>query len=54
MKMVTRLRVLVEDMGQTYLAEPDVDGKEARLLRPLQGAAIAYRIAFVPPRTGRC
>ena len=33
-------------MGQTYLAEADADGEEARTLRPLQAAAITYRIAF--------
>jgi hypothetical protein len=32
MKMLTRRGVLVEDMGQTYLAEPDADGQEARTL----------------------
>ena len=52
MKMLTRRGVLVEDMGQTYLAEPDADGEEARTLRPLQAAAITYRIAF-GPRAGR-
>ncbi len=46
MKMLTRRGVLVEDLGQTYLAEPDADGEEARTLRPLQAAAITYRIAF--------
>jgi hypothetical protein len=40
--------VLVEEMGQTYLAEPDADGDEARTLRPLQAAAVTYRIAFGP------
>jgi hypothetical protein len=35
-------------MGQTYLAEPDANGEEARALRPLQAAAITYRIAFGP------
>jgi hypothetical protein len=39
-------------MGQTYLAEPDADGEEARTLRPLQAAAVAYRIAF-GPRAGQ-
>jgi hypothetical protein len=48
MKMLTRRGVLVADMGQTYLAEPDADGEEARTLRPLQAAAVAYRIAFGP------
>jgi hypothetical protein len=45
MKLLTRRGVLIEDMGQTYLAEPDDDGEEARTLRPLQAAAITYRIA---------
>ena len=47
MKMLARHRVLVEEMGQTWLAEPDpgADGDEARTLRPLQVAAITYRIA---------
>jgi hypothetical protein len=48
MKMLTRRGVLVEDMGQTYLAEQDADGEEERTLRPLQAAAITYRIAFGP------
>jgi len=52
MKMLTRWGVLVEDMGQTWLAEPDSDGKEARTLRPLQAAAITCRIAF-GPRAGQ-
>ncbi|MGQ5490876.1 hypothetical protein ACUH78_18720, partial [Thauera sp. ZXT1-4] len=43
MKMLTRRGVLVEDMGQTYLAEPDADGEEARTLRPLQAAAMPCR-----------
>ena len=30
MKMLTRRGVLVEDMGQTYVAEPDADGEEVR------------------------
>ena len=45
MKMLTRRGVLVEEMGQTYLADPDADGEEARTLRPLQAAAVTYRIA---------
>lgn len=52
MKMLTRRGVLVEDMGQTWLAEPDADGEEARTLRPLQAAAVTYRIAF-GPRAGQ-
>ncbi|HEY6353454.1 MAG TPA: transposase, partial [Burkholderiaceae bacterium] len=39
-------------MGQTYLAEPDGDADEARTLRPLQAAAVTYRIAF-GPRAGQ-
>ncbi len=52
MKMLTRRGVLVEDMGQSYLAEPDADGEESRTLRPLQAAAVTYRIAF-GPRAGQ-
>jgi hypothetical protein len=48
----TRRGVLVEDMGQTYLAEPDAGGEDARTLRPLQAAAVTYRIAF-GPRAGQ-
>jgi hypothetical protein len=36
MKMLTRRGMLIEEMGQTYLAEPDADGEEARTLRQLQ------------------
>ncbi|MCZ8165845.1 MAG: hypothetical protein ACK5Y7_02950 [Betaproteobacteria bacterium] len=47
MKMLTRRSVLVEDMGQTFRAEPDATGEEeARTLRPLQAAAIICCIAF--------
>jgi len=46
MKMLTRRGVLVEDMGQTYLAEPDANGEEASTLRPLLAAAVTYGIAF--------
>jgi len=52
MKLLTRRGVLVEDMGQTYLASADADGEQARTLRPLQAAAITYRIAF-GPRAGQ-
>ncbi len=51
-KMLMRRGVLVEDVGQTYVAEPDADGDEARTLRPLQAAAVTYRIAF-GPRAGQ-
>jgi hypothetical protein len=46
MKMLTRRGVLAQDMGQSYLAQPDADGEDARKLRPLQAAAITYCIAF--------
>jgi hypothetical protein len=52
MKMLTRRGVLLEDMGQAWLAEPDSDSEEARTLRPLQAAAITYRIA-IGPRAGQ-
>ena len=52
MEMLTRRGVLIEEMVQTSLAEPDVDGEEVRTLRPLQAAAVTYRIAF-GPRAGR-
>ena len=42
----------MEDMGQTWLAEPQAEGEEARTLQPLQAAAITYRIAF-GPRAGQ-
>jgi len=52
MKLLTRRGVLVEDMRQTYPAEPDADGEEARTLWSLQAAAVTYRIAF-GPRAGQ-
>jgi len=36
MKVLTRRGALIEEMGQTYLAEPDADSEEARTLRPLR------------------
>lgn len=48
MRMLTRRGVLVEDIGQTYLAELDADADEARTLRPLQAAAVTCHIAFGP------
>ena len=52
MKRLTRQGVLVQELGETWLAEIDVDGEggseEARTLRPLQAAALTYRIAFGP------
>ena len=47
-KMLTRHGVLIEELGQTLLADPNADGDEAGTLLPLQAAAITYRIAFGP------
>jgi hypothetical protein len=44
--------LLPNQVGQTWLAEPDADGEQARTLRPLQAAAVTYRIAF-GPRAGQ-
>jgi len=44
--------VLVEEQGQTTMADNDADSDEARVLRPLQAAACTYRIAF-GPRAGQ-
>lgn len=52
MKLFTRRGVLAEDMGQIYLADSDADGDKAPTLRPLQAAAVTYRIAF-GPRAGQ-
>ncbi|HEY6511079.1 MAG TPA: hypothetical protein VI032_03825 [Burkholderiaceae bacterium] len=46
MNLFARRSVLVQELGQTYLSEPDADWEEARTLRPLQATAITYRIAF--------
>ena len=50
MKRLTRQGVLVQDLGETWLAGIDADGEgeQARTLRPLQAAALTYRIAFGP------
>jgi len=52
MKMLARRGVLVKDMDQTWLAAADANGEEVRTLRPLQAAAVTYRIAF-GPRVGQ-
>ncbi|MCE2646811.1 MAG: hypothetical protein LW835_16745, partial [Burkholderiaceae bacterium] len=52
MKTLTRQGVRVDDTGQTWLAELDADGEEARMLRPLPAAAITYRMTF-GPRAGQ-
>jgi hypothetical protein len=48
MKLLTRRGVLIEEQGQTCMADNDGDSDEARMLRPLQAAACTYRIAFRP------
>ena len=52
MKLLTRRGVLVEEQGQTYMADNGSDSDEVRALRPLQAAACTYRIAF-GPRAGQ-
>ncbi|MGL4317150.1 MAG: hypothetical protein ACRCTL_11140 [Pseudomonas sp.] len=52
MKLLMHRAELVEQIGNTYLAEPDVDCDDACPLRSLQAAAITYRIAF-GPRAGQ-
>ena len=52
MKLLARKGVLVEEQGQTYMADDDSDSDEARVLRPLQAAACTYRTAF-GPRAGQ-
>lgn len=37
-KSCTRRCMLVEEMGQTWLAEPDTDGEEAHTVQLLQAA----------------
>jgi hypothetical protein len=44
-KMLTRRGVLVQDMGQAWLAEPDADSQEAPTLQPLQAAALTLQAA---------
>ncbi len=55
MKLLTRRGVLVEDMGQTYLAEPDTDGEEARTAAGAAGgdAHVSHRQRLSAPGT-RC
>lgn len=45
-KMLTRRGVLIDEVGQPCLTEPDADGEDSRTLHPLQAAAITCRIAF--------
>ena len=52
MKQLVRRGILVEDQGETYLADADDDSEEARTLRPLHRGSCVYRIAF-GPRAGQ-
>ena len=52
MKLLTRRGGLIEEQGQTYMADNDADSDDARALGPLQAAAWSYRIAF-GPRAGQ-
>jgi len=54
MKLFTRQGVLEQDLGETWLAELETDGGEARTLRLLQAAALTYRIAFGPRAGHKC
>ena len=44
--------MFAEGEGSTYVADNDANSDEARTLRPLQGGACTYRIAF-GPRAGQ-
>jgi len=48
MKMLTRRGVLVEEVGQTWLAEPDTDGEETRTVRPPQAADGTTHLVMSP------
>jgi hypothetical protein len=52
LKLLTRRGALVEEQGETYMADADPDSDDAHTLRPLQAAACTYRIAF-GPRAGQ-
>ena len=52
MKQLVRRGILVEDQGETYLADAEDDSDEARALRPLHRGSCVYRIAF-GPRAGQ-
>jgi hypothetical protein len=45
MKLLTRRGVLIEEMGQSYLAEPDDDGEAARTLKAAAGRGHALQAA---------
>jgi Putative transposase len=52
MKQLVRQGILVEDQGETYLADTEDESEEARALRPLHRGSCVYRIAF-GPRAGQ-
>jgi hypothetical protein len=52
MKQLVRRGILVEDQGETYLADDEDESDEARALRPLHRGSCVYRIAF-GPRAGQ-
>ncbi|MFN9185863.1 MAG: hypothetical protein ACK5WG_04885 [Betaproteobacteria bacterium] len=54
MKTLTRQGVRVDDTGQTWLAELDADGEEARMLRPLPAEATTHHMTFGPALGRRC
>jgi hypothetical protein len=41
-------------MGQTHMADPEVDREQAPAVRPLQAADVTYRIACAPRAGRRC
>jgi hypothetical protein len=51
-KLLTHRGMLVEEQGQTCVADDDTDSDEACAQRSLQAEACTYRIAF-GPRTGQ-
>jgi len=52
LKTFTRGGVLVEDMGQTWLAKPDADGAEAHAAAAAgRGGHVSHRLR--PPHAGR-
>jgi hypothetical protein len=54
MKLLKRRGVLIEEMGQTYQVAHNFDADDPRTPRPLQAAAITYRIAFGPRAGQKC
>ncbi len=47
MKQLVRRGILVEDQGETYLADDTDDSEEARTLRPLHWESSVYRISLI-------